>query len=917
MAKKDIKKKPNKRVTDLGSPTRGSNNHKMTATWKVPSSMTKDSSDRRATKLDIEWTLTLADTRRIGGYVQRDTKTLSKEANTSVTSSTINLNSLTIGGTTYTRQSFFPNSKRILSSVTVKVRGKNKKGRGEWATATRTFKAPREPSISAIAFNTSNGVLSSTITTNAGADYQERYDTRYRASVRTRTGSWVAVADTHSTNTSISVSYDASDYSNLTYDQYIEMVVEATARGYAGESDTVRKTYYLAYPKRATIESIDVTSTSGQCIVNIDTNKTTEHPIDSVELQYLANVTYAKVSDIPNNAVWEDSGIVDNANCKALAMAVSTLAPDAGKYSYVRVKSTRANLVRYSNPKSVAKLHIDSPTAEDDKVKIISVTPKGDSAVVKLGWNADNQDDSTGTELSWSDEEDAWKSTEDPSKYDFTWSDGTLVVGSTTYHDSATITIKNLEEGTKYFIKARRYLNLEDSVSYGKYSNVATALTYEQPEAVVASCDKYVAAGDPLSVYWTFTGKSLQKKWQIKRANGTIIASGNGSIGATQISAARLASMATSNSLTFTVQVSTGSDFVSSESHTVTILQKPTLTLTAPATMTAQPYSFTAASSRQCDLSVIVTSQGASGQFPQGFRTQVSGDTIYSDVISPVWSNGSATITLPTCDFWDLGTYTLSVVAIDRETKLKSDEAVTAFTVAWTNQAVDPDEAITLVPMDWTLDGGEHTQAVQIKLTPPTGSNSSDVYDIYRMDGDNAHLVGEGFPLTCTVTDRYAPFGDDVYYRIAIRTIDGDVEFADKEYELISDTIRFDWQGGFLELPYGNSMGDSYRKDVEFRNHLDGTTDGYWNENIERKGSYSSSVIKLIQPDEVNLARALGRYAGAVFVRTANGSAYTADVQVTDLSVKNEAVTYVAFDATEVELTNEFMLPSPFALEDE
>ena len=113
-------------------------------------------------------------------------------------------------------------------------------------------------------------------------------------------------------------------------------------------------------------------------------------------------------------------------------------------------------------------------------------------------------------------------------------------------------------------------------------------------------------------------------------------------------------------------------------------------------------------------------------------------------------------------------------------------------------------------------------------------------------------------------------------------------------------------------MPYGNSIGDNYKKSVEFRQHMDGSVDGYWNQNIERGGSYSSSIIKLIQPREVNLARELARYAGAVFVRTANGSAFTADVQVTDLSVKNKAVTAIAVDATEVGLTEEFMLESPY-----
>ena len=902
-----IKHKPNIKVSSLGSPTRGSGNHKMTATWKVPSAMTKG--DRRATGLDVRWIVTTKSTK----------KELNKEVGTGTTSSTLNLSNFSIGSKTYSRQSFYPVTTTRIMSVTAKVRGTNSKGNGEWASATRKFSTPRKPVVTDIGFDTSNGRLSTTVTTNESADYRERYDTRYRVTIRGRTGNVFNPSglDSSSTSTSIPLYYDAANYQNMTYDQYIKMTVEAWSRGYAGSSGSVTKVFYLAYPKQATIRNTDITSVSGQCLVRIDTNTTTEHPVDAVELQYLANVTYAKISDIPQNAEWEDSGVVDDGNCKALAIPVATLTPDVGKYSYIRVKSSRQNLIRYSEPKALTELHTESIAPQADDVTLISATASGNSAVLQLGWNKNGQDDSTGTEISWATEEDAWKSTDDPDNYEFIWSDGSYTSGGVTYRDSAKITIKGLMEGTKYFIKARRYLEYDGSTLYGKYSNVKTIITYEPPDAVVARCDGEITQGDPLSVYWTISSKSLQKEWQIKTSAGKTIR-GTGTIGATQISASDVNRLASNGVLTFQVGASTGSEFVWSEWHEVKILQRPTLTLNLPATMTAQPYSFTATSSSLCDLIVTVTSQGASGQFPQGFRTQVAGDTIYSDVVSAVWSNNSTTVTLPSeLDFWDLGEYTVAVTAIDRQTGLRSDEVTGTFSVAWAVKAVDPDDAISLLALDYQNEGEEHVQAVQITLVPPTGSSSTDVYDIYRMDGDTAHLIGEGFPLTCVVTDYYAPFGDDVYYRVAIRTIDGDVAFADKEYELVSDTVRFDWAGGSLEFPYGITIGDSYKKDVEFRQHMDGSVDGYWNENIERKGSYSSAVIKLIQPDEINLTRQLARYAGAVFVRTANGSAYTADVQVTDLSVKNKAVTMVAMDATEVGITDEFMLASPFELGDD
>jgi hypothetical protein len=184
------------------------------------------------------------------------------------------------------------------------------------------------------------------------------------------------------------------------------------------------------------------------------------------------------------------------------------------------------------------------------------------------------------------------------------------------------------------------------------------------------------------------------------------------------------------------------------------------------------------------------------------------------------------------------------------------------------------------------------------------------------MTGDGVYLIGSGFPLAYTATDNYAPFGNALTqsYRIAIRTADGDVAFSDIEYYATGDKMRFDWQGGTLELPYNLSIGDSYKKDVDIRKHMDGTNDAYWNTNIERTGSLSSDLIRLEQQEDVLAARALAHYAGAVFVRTPDGSAYEADVQVSNMSTDG-LLEAIAIDATEIGLTDEFILPVPFELE--
>ena len=1342
----DIAKKPTVAVSGLGAPARitiGTATRCMRATWKTPAAMVDTKKGDRATALKIEWFL---------GIAGKDPKKVVKTANEKLTESTIYLSSLTIGKKKYERKDFYPfDGKPKLNYVTVKVTSQNAKGSGASAKATREFIVPRKPTISSFEFDQETGEVSCTITTNPGNDYQERYDTRYKMTVYySDTKETVTVHDTSTTLTSKTISFDDAQYASRNYEEFAKVTVTAWARGYKGNSAPAEKTFYISYPSQASIDDVQVSSkdSTGKCTIYVTTHSTEEHPVDRVKLEYLANSDYAEANLIPGDAGWEQTDIIDDATCKALAISVSNLIPDRGKYTWTRLKTFHANetvLYRYSQYWRIKDLETPAATAADDKIKILSAVAGADgrSAVIELVWD-DGDLPSTGTELSWDEEEDAWKSTKEPNNYEFTWSDGARTIDGETWGGSATITIKGLDEASKYFVKARRYSE-GDETTFSEYSNSATVVTSEKPESVTASADRYVPRGTGLNVYWTFAGNGLQKEWQIVDSNGTVLANGEGSLGSTQIPADRLMAFAEDGEIAFTVQVSTGSGFVVSEEKKVTIIEPPVLELTgnslvhvheeaerefsgdivtfepregenikslkvnlspiqdlhgygspwvggagknklneadftsaqfsvsdgifsntvvdtrtslalyarlfrsdgtfdtvtiglvsttgiktvtftasddfvalgvlhsgstanifgrfnncnivagrqytfsldvistnpsvvggfsfkhpqleegstatswtpwenicpiyghdsvgavvsptqdaedgtkytadlpqtvygwhgdmvtgegeidrvmetwtgnnvtsvssdggtqfarfvagnrstgatadikcnqykpagtsvngnvvwvstgqqvvrafdnrftdlatAKALVDAQPIqycyplattipfnidpqvistlygqnnvwseqgdveltlmevlvdedqlktndlSLTFKSNKICDIKLIVTSQGAVGQFPQGILRQTAGDTVHSDVYVPVWteSNGefTTTINLPTAlDFWDLGSYTVTAVGIDRQTGLKSNELSLSFPVSWAHQApsIEPKEVytlstditvvddknyysydsetqvytvvetegeenpqaegwyevtittyVTLTPIDETDDTGFHHQAVQINLTPPPEAKEDDVYDIYRVTGDGAKLIGESFPQTYIATDEYAPFGEDLtnHYRIAVRTADGDVAFSDIEYVLEGEGIRLDWAEGFLEYPYGVSIGDAYKKDVDIRTHLNGGISGYWNQGIGRKGSLSTEAIKVLQQSDIDLTRQLGRYTGPVFVRTKEGTAFEADVQITDLSTKNKAIMSIAIDAEEIDLTEEFMLPTPFRLVEE
>lgn len=1032
-----ISAKPEVAYSGLAAPVRGNNDRRFTCTWKVPAALTNTKNGKRAEEQVLTWTIDFADKKRKD---PKSVKTIKAEANTT---STINLSNVKIGKTTYTRESFYPyKGKPTLNGLNFKVEPKNSKGTGKSATATRKFTAPRAPSISAWQFNDDTGEVSCTITTDPGADYRERLDTWYKLTVTdsSKTGSnrvKVIEPQQGKTATSFTVSYDVTGYQGLTYDEYVKVHIEAWARGYAGDSAPSNKYYYVAFPAQASIIDVDIPSlaSDGKCTVLINTNQQkntatgeVEHPTDKVKLEYLANVEYSSAEQIPGDAAWTDSGIVDDGQCTALTMPVGNLLCDAGKYTYLRVVSYRANeavLMRYSPIWQVDQLHVAAPTAEDDYITILDsyAGADGKSAVVFLGWDfGDTPDDSTGTELSWDTELDAWKSTKEPSKHEFTWYEGPITKDGVTYRKTAKITIKGLDESETYYITARRYME-GDEVTYSPYCEMKSVTTNEMPESVVAIANENTPYGKPYDVYWTFAGKGIQTKWGIVNVvptyastsdedivigkayytrsgqgtadsytevanpsgspieegwyehagvnyilsydeevkqdktyyektegdpyvytkvdepnaaelsnyyevggyvDGATILEGEGGTSYAQIDAERLNTFAVDNKVSFYVRAAAGSEYVNSQIVTTSIVDAPTLSISVPSTIYAQsgnsPIEFDATVNTPCDLAVVVTSQGAVAEFPTGQRRQVSGDTIHSDVYSPEWdSELTATITLPTgLDFWDLGKYSIEVVATDRTTSLKSEPKTAEFDIDWTHKAPDPFDYVTITPVDTVDDNGFHIQACDIALTPPAQSLETDFYDIYRLTGDGAVLIGSSFPLEYTVRDLYAPFGESMTcsYRVAIRTADGDVEFNDIEYVLESSSLRLDWSEGSLEFPYNLSIADTYKKDIDIRQHMDGSTDGYWNQNIQRSASLSTDVIRIDQQADIDLTRQLARYAGPVFVRTPEGTAYEADVQVTDMSGDNNVLMAIAFDATEIGVTDEFILPTPYIMEE-
>lgn len=925
MADVKITKKPNGKVYSMCSPKRINGYWAWESKWKIPTALTKGSNNARATGFEIEYELGM-------GRGAKNPKIKFGGA-TGFNSSSVYINSKWdfTNLKQCTREKFYPVTSAKLYKIWSVVRAKNSKGYGEGVKTHTELEFPDPPRISAITQIAESGVVRCTVKTDHGWNSnKEAYDTRYKIIVekhlKDRT-TIQTVEDKVYRYTEFDVSYDVGDRQQFDYDEYVTVTVEAWARGLRGDSKHATRSIVVGYPALPTIKKVDAPSKDGtsKVTVHINTNRSTAHPCTGVQLEILTGTKYKQASEIPATAVWEPTDSVDNGVCTALAISTQELLPAPGYTTWVRVKSwnqIEGLFYRYSAPVRVTNLESPEQTAAFDQIKLLSLVPgtDGESAVASMAWiNSDSEDVPRGTELTWSDDENAWRSTDAPSKYEFDWSDGGVEIEGVTYDGSATVHIRGLSEGTQYFVRARRWRE-GDTTTYSSYTDPQTVVTTVAPSSATLIAPGYVARGSSLGLSWVHDSESEQTSWElIDAVTEAVVASGEDSFGACVVSAERLASLTEGASeIQLYVRISTGGDFIDSPPVIVGIVDAPTLEMTVAPTLTVQPLLLDFTSNTAANIAITVTSQGGQSAFPDGVRTQVIGDTVYSALVIPEWQGEgelTATVALPPgLEFWENVKYTITATATDPETQLTSELVTGECSVAWAHQAPAPPDSLTVFPSDEVDEDGNRTLQCSISLSKAEGMLDTDVYDIYRITPDGAYLVAVGLAQDAIMTDPYAPFGGtEKGYRVAVRTADGDVNYADYDYELPCLDLRIDWGNEYVELPYNLSMSDAYTKDFETRAHLgESTPQGYWNENIARQASLSTDVVKITEQAKQATLRSLAQYDGAVFVRTPMGNAYQANVNVGGLEVSHDsAACAVSLDASEVGLTQEFMAIVP------
>ena len=626
-----------------------------------------------------------------------------------------------------------------------------------------------------------------------------------------------------------------------------------------------------------------------------------------------------------------------------------------GYTTYYRIKASRDGFadsnnpyVIYSEPVEAKKFYYKPIDPSKFEVTIASAKSDSDGQGVTLvfKWDTSHDPDENikdkGIEVSWSDFERAWESNKPPTTLNVDWEETNKDCPSIDPKNNmmATVSIRDLEEGTAYYIRARRYIDIGEGPQYGLYTyltegtSVNTITPVSSITNVILNVESYKKINEDLYFSWGYDSGSTQTAWQLEYGNDhNIMASGTDSRTYTTVPWSTIDKLIRATNLhtfQFRLSMTVGSDWATSSNEKVTYLEPPTVTVEIPSShyiskstskditsyvIEKQPLRFViscACSGARLAVSIISQANGVSE--PDGYAPQPNGEIVWSNS----YTYGSSAITKDAPRIAGLRNkckYYLEVVATDPNLESNTASTRIEITPNWNVTEMAPASTSSVV-----LYTANKTAAITARKNP--NADVSDTVEIYRMTPDGPIKILENGKFGTTYIDRYAPYSNhaELSYRVAARTIYRDVSWIDIPYTLSPGigwsrgepffTMSFDWaEKRHLEVPYNLEFQDSYTKGFEAKTNLDGTITGWWNSAVQKSKSLKTVATKFSDPEQIELIRELAQYAGPVFVRTPDGDAFEADVQVSSIDNKYDGMTInVSFKATALTLTDEFKI---------
>lgn len=500
-------------------------------------------------------------------------------------------------------------------------------------------------------------------------------------------------------------------------------------------------------------------------------------------------------------------------------------------------------------------------------------------------------------EVSWSKNEYAWESTEEPATY------------LTDAARSERIRVPNLETGTTWYFRIRFAKEADDALVYGPYCDtIAVNLSSAPMKPVLTVSPAVLRKGREPTASWSYdstdgTEQSYAQVW-LATVSGSTVTPTQCVAKTTTAKSVRIKKQylpAVGSTSYLVVRVSSAGGLWSdwSDPVSLSVAAPPTCVIASTSLTTMTITTDTSATRtvkalRAMPMTVQITGAGAGGitqliiERAEAYQMDRPDESVFhgyeGEAIAVITQMGEGTITISNetlVGMLDDGA-AYRIVASTQDGLGQTASRTLDFEVHWSHQAVMPTATVTM-----------DANNLAALITPTAQTQTGDVCDIYRLSADRPELIVRGGSFGTQYVDPYPTIGKAGGHRIVFRTANGDCITADNRpawIDLGSDDgdllerqdAIIDFDGDQVRLPYNLTVSSSWAKDFQETQYLGGSVQGDWNPAVSRKGTISTVSIASEDHETIMAVRRLARYAGVCHVRTPDGSSYAADVQVSE-----------------------------------
>lgn len=607
---------------------------------------------------------------------------------------------------------------------------------------------------------------------------------------------------------------------------------------------------------------------------------------DPIDIGVIPHGSTSVTVQCPN---WDDQGAIAFDVYAIVGTAVKQTRADGVDSYSVTVGMRSQNTVSDGGAVPVAPKNVSVSRVE------------GKSDTVRVDWDWP-WSEAGSAEISWSDHNDAWESTDEPESF--------LISNLHASHWN----ISGLETGKTWYVRVRLIagnMATSENVTYGPWSDVSQGtidLSSAPNKPVLILSNSVIPEDGSTIASWVYTttdntAQAYAEVAIVENGGYTPIAHSLTAQHVTIPAQSENYALSTGNIYNLVCRVKSASGKLSEWSDIVSLtVAKPISceivqtslvsqhieSMRGVDTLTKMPLSIKVTGAGDGGITTVVVERAEDYLMVRPDETNFNGNKGEMVLQTSPPLVGVNQVSFTTDDLigpMDDGAV-YNIVATVQDGLGQKNSVTLPFEVHWEHQAEKPSAEIVI---------DEANLIAYIKPIAPANADPEDVADIYRLSADKPELIVEGAIFGETYVDPYPALGDMGGHRIVTRTKNGDYITAENQIAMVDspelgvDPIEnedllniIDFEGRQIRFYWETDYSNTWAKDFQETTYLGGSIEGDWNPAVSRSGTLSSKAITVLDQEMLKDVRRLADYPGICHVRTADGSSYAADVQVSE-----------------------------------